>query len=47
MTQAFSDLEKWVTTKQKPLGDDVLGDLNKAGLEWTKPLLPNDPSLRK
>ncbi len=44
---AFVDLEKWVSTKQKPRGDDVLGDLNKAGLEWTKPLLPNDPSLLK
>jgi pimeloyl-ACP methyl ester carboxylesterase len=44
MTEAFTDLEKWVTSKQKPRGDDVLGDLNKAGLEWTKPLLENDPS---
>jgi pimeloyl-ACP methyl ester carboxylesterase len=43
ITQGFADLVKWVDTGIKPKGDDVLGDLTRAGLEWTKPLRDDDP----
>ncbi|MFN3266802.1 MAG: alpha/beta hydrolase family protein [Deinococcales bacterium] len=43
IAQGFSDLVKWVETGIKPKGDDVLGDLTRAGLEWTKPLRADDP----
>jgi pimeloyl-ACP methyl ester carboxylesterase len=42
--EGFSDLVKWVDTGVKPRGEDMLGDLSNAGLEWTKPLLDNDPA---
>ena len=40
---AFEDLVKWVEQKQKPAGDNILGDLRDAGLAFTVPLLPDDP----
>jgi pimeloyl-ACP methyl ester carboxylesterase len=40
---AFEDLVKWVEQKQKPAGDDILGDLRDAGRGFTNPLLPDDP----
>jgi hypothetical protein len=43
ITQGFADLVKWVDTGTKPKGDDVLADLTRAGLEWTKPLRDDDP----
>lgn len=43
ITQGFSDLVTWVDTGKKPRGDDVLADLTRAGLEWTKPLREDDP----
>jgi hypothetical protein len=43
IAEGFSDLVKWVDTGNKPKGDDVLGDLTRAGLEWTKPLRDDDP----
>jgi hypothetical protein len=43
IAQGFSDLVTWVNTGIKPKGDDVLGDLTRAGLEWTKPLRDDDP----
>ncbi len=44
LVEGFSDLVKWVEGGQKPKGEDVLGDLSNAGLEWTKPRLDNDPA---
>jgi hypothetical protein len=46
MTKAFDDLVAWVTTGQKPRGDDVDADLTNAGLTFTDPLRPNDPGGR-
>jgi hypothetical protein len=46
LIEGFSDLVKWVNTGVKPRGEDVLGDLSNAGLEWTKPLRADDPSKR-
>jgi pimeloyl-ACP methyl ester carboxylesterase len=46
MTKAFDDLVTWVTTGQKPQGDDVEGDLGNAGTTFTNPLRPNDPGGR-
>jgi hypothetical protein len=42
LIQGFSDLTKWVAGGQKPKGEDVLGDISNAGLEWTNPRLPDD-----
>ena len=41
--RAFDDLVRWVASGVRPAGDDLLGDLMAAGLEFTEPLLPNDP----
>ncbi|HEX2863384.1 MAG TPA: hypothetical protein VHN99_02340 [Deinococcales bacterium] len=41
--QGFTDLVAWANGGRKPLGDDLLGPLDKAGKEWTKPLQPDDP----
>jgi hypothetical protein len=46
IAEGFADLVKWVDTGTKPKGDDVLGDLTRAGLEWTKPLREDDPLKR-
>jgi hypothetical protein len=46
IAEGFSDLVKWADTGIKPKGDDVLGDLTRAGLEWTKPLRDDDPLKR-
>jgi hypothetical protein len=43
-TRAFDDLVKWVRDGTRPDGDDVLGDLSNAGLKFTDPLRPGDPS---
>ena len=43
MIKAFDDLVSWVRDGKKPAGDDVLGDLRNAGLQFTTPLRPNDP----
>ena len=43
MTAAWNDLRAWVTDKQKPKGDDVLGDLSDAGRQFTNPIRPGDP----
>ncbi len=40
---AFQDLVTWVKQKQKPAGDNILGDLRGAGLAFTVPRLPDDP----
>jgi pimeloyl-ACP methyl ester carboxylesterase len=40
---AFEDLVKWVEQKQKPAGDNILGDLTDAGRAFTNPLLSDDP----
>lgn len=42
--EGFSDLIKWVDSGKKPRGDDVLGDISNAGIEWTKPLRDDDPA---
>ena len=41
--RAFDDLVRWVETGFRPAGDDLLGDLMDAGLEFTDPLHPDDP----
>jgi len=43
MTKAFDDLVAWVRKNQKPTGDEVDGDLSRAGMKFTEPLRPNDP----
>jgi pimeloyl-ACP methyl ester carboxylesterase len=43
MIKAFDDLAAWVHKGTKPAGDEVLGDLSKAGRTFTDPLRPNDP----
>ena len=43
MIKAFDDLTAWVRKGTKPAGDEVLGDLSKAGMTFTDPLRPNDP----
>jgi pimeloyl-ACP methyl ester carboxylesterase len=45
--RAFDDLARWVRVGPRPEGDDVLGDLNDAGLKFTDPLRPGDPGARK
>jgi len=45
--RAFDDLARWVHVGPRPEGDDVLGDLNDAGLKFTDPLRPGDPGTRK
>ncbi len=44
LIEGFSDLVQWVNSGKKPRGDDLLGDISNAGLEWTKPLLDSDPA---
>lgn len=46
-TRAFDDLVTWVRDGVRPDGDDVLADLNRAGMRFTDPLRPGDPSIRK
>jgi len=41
--KAFDDLVTWVRQGTKPAGDDVMGDLRNAGLQFTTPLRANDP----
>ena len=43
MIKAFDDLTAWVHKGTRPAGDEVLGDLSKAGMTFTDPLRPNDP----
>ena len=43
LTTAFADLVAWVQNGTKPKGEDLWGDLMKAGLEFTNPLRPGDP----
>ena len=43
MIKAFDDLVTWVRQGTKPAGDDVMGDLRNAGLQFTTPLRANDP----
>jgi ankyrin repeat protein/mono/diheme cytochrome c family protein len=43
MTKAFDDLVAWVRKSTKPEGDEVYGDLSRAGMKFTEPLRPNDP----
>src|SRR5262249_33628152 len=43
MIRAFDDLVSWVRDGKKPAGDEVLGALHNAGLQFTTPLRPNDP----
>jgi hypothetical protein len=43
MIKALDGLITWVHKGTKPAGDDVSGDLSKAGLKFTDPLRPNDP----
>ncbi len=43
MIKAFDDLTAWVHKGTKPAGDEVQGDLSKAGMTFTDPLRPNDP----
>lgn len=41
--RAFDDLVAWVESGEKPAGDDLLGDLNAAGIAFTEPLAGDDP----
>ncbi len=43
MTTGFNDLVNWVTTGQKPAGDNISGDLSDIGRQFTNPLRPGDP----
>ena len=43
MIRAFDDLVKWVRDGVKPEGDEVEGDLSRAGIKFTQPLRPDDP----
>jgi dienelactone hydrolase len=43
MTKAFDDLVAWVRKNVRPEGDEVYGDLSRAGMKFTEPLRPNDP----
>ena len=45
--RAFDDLAGWARRGPRPEGDDVLGDLNDAGLKFTDPIRPGDPGTRK
>jgi hypothetical protein len=40
---AFDALVRWARKGVKPDGDDVLGDLRKAGMKFTNPIRPGDP----
>jgi len=44
---AFDDLVRWVETGARPAGDDLTGSLEEAGLAFTLPLEPDDPSLAR
>lgn len=47
LTRAFDDLVAWIEQGIRPAGDDVLAaDLSQIGLQWTAPLLQNDPANR-
>jgi hypothetical protein len=41
---AFKGLVTWIENGTVPEGDDVLGDVAKLGLRWTKTWDPRDPS---
>jgi hypothetical protein len=41
--RAFSDLVRWVNEGVKPQGEDLLGTLVNAGIEFTDPLRTDDP----
>ncbi len=43
--RAFDDLVTWVEQGRRPEGEDLSGDLTNAGLRFTTPLEPNDPSI--
>jgi pimeloyl-ACP methyl ester carboxylesterase len=45
--RAFDDLASWIRRGPQPEGDDVLGDLDDAGLKFTDPIRPGDPGTRK
>jgi pimeloyl-ACP methyl ester carboxylesterase len=42
-TRAFDDLVRWVEDGVTPEGDDLSGDLMDVGLDFTEPLMPDDP----
>jgi hypothetical protein len=41
--QTFDDGIAWFERGVKPAGDDIMGDLSNAGLQFTNPLRPGDP----
>jgi len=41
--RAFEDLVAWIERGVVPEGDDVLGDVTKLGLRWTRSWHPGDP----
>jgi hypothetical protein len=43
MIKSFDDLVRWVREGAAPAGDEVLGDLTNAGMQFTDPLRPTDP----
>jgi pimeloyl-ACP methyl ester carboxylesterase len=43
--RAFSDLVSWVNTGVRAEGEDLSGSLLNVGLDFTKPLEPDDPTL--
>jgi hypothetical protein len=43
-TTAFADLIRWIENGTVPTGDDVLSDVTKLGLRWTKVWDPRDPA---
>lgn len=43
LTTAFVDLVAWVRDGKKPKGENLMGDLANAGIEFTNPPRPGDP----
>jgi hypothetical protein len=41
--QTFDDGIAWFEQGVKPAGDDIMGDLSNAGLQFTNPQRPGDP----
>jgi pimeloyl-ACP methyl ester carboxylesterase len=41
---ALDDLVAWIENRTVPAGDDVLGDVTRLGLRWTKLRDPRDPA---
>ena len=42
--QAFEDLVAWMELGTVPAGDDVLGEVTKLGIRWTRTPSPDDPA---